>query len=239
MAAPGGDPSRDAAAILGLGAGGEPLVRGANLGDLRAPLVRMRERLDARFAQPLQLLAPLGEEVWTLSARRSRHSRSGEPIAGLAQAASILVIFSLRFGPRGTSTLTTSPRLWPTSALPIGDSLESLSSVGSASAEPTIWNFFESPDFWSLTWTRTPTETTSVLIVLLVDHGGAAHALLELGDPLLEQRLLVLGVVVLGVLHDVAELASVLDPLGDLAALHGGHVLQLLVELLQTLLGDQ
>ena len=150
-----------------------------------------------------------------------------------------MVILSLRFGPRGTSTVTTSPRLWPTSALPIGDSFESLSSVGSASAEPTIWNFFESPDFWSLTWTRTPTETDVGVDVLLVDDGRAAHPLLELGDPLLEQGLLVLGVVVLGVLHDVAELARLLDPLGDLAALDGGHVLELLAELLQPLLGDQ
>ena len=75
--------------------------------------------------------------------------------------------------------------------------------------------------------------------MLLVDDGCPADALLEMGDPLLEQRLLVLGVVVLGVLHDVAELASVLDPLGDLATLHGRHVLELLAELLQTLLGDE
>ena len=87
------------------------------------------------------------------------------------------------------------------SALPIGDSLESLLSAGLASAEPTIWNFFESPDFWSLTWTTTPTPTVSVSTLLLVDDGRAAQPLLELGDALLEQRLLVLGVVVLGVLR--------------------------------------
>ena len=75
--------------------------------------------------------------------------------------------------------------------------------------------------------------------MLLVDHRGAAQPLLELGDPLLEHRLLVLGVVVLGVLRDVAELARLLDPLGDLAALVGGQVLELLAELLETLLGDQ
>ena len=132
---------------------------------------------------------------------------------------SILVILSFFLGPRGTSTVTTSLRLWPISALPIGDSLESLCSGGSASAEPTIWNFCESPDFWSLTWTTEPNATSSVSSCLLVDHGRAAQPLLELGDPLLEQRLLVLGVVVLGVLRDVAELARLLDPLGDLAAL--------------------
>ena len=39
--------------------------------------------------------------------------------------------------------------------------------------------------------------------VLLADHLGVAELLLELRDPMLEQRLLVLGVVVLGVLGDV------------------------------------
>ena len=60
--------------------------------------------------------------------------------------------------------VTTSPRLWPISALPIGDSLESFCSAGSASVGPTIWNLRDSPDFWSLTWTRTPTPTVSVSI---------------------------------------------------------------------------
>ena len=63
--------------------------------------------------------------------------------------------------------------------------------------------------------------------LLLVDDRRAAQPLLELGDPLLEQGLLVLGVVVLGVLRDVAELARLLDPLGDLATLDGGQVLEL------------
>src|SRR5688572_8428124 len=63
MAAAGGDPSRDPESVLGLGAGGQALMRGPDLGDLRAPLVRVREGLYARLAQPLQLLAPLGEEV--------------------------------------------------------------------------------------------------------------------------------------------------------------------------------
>jgi hypothetical protein len=63
MATPGGDPSRDPAPVLGLGAGGEPLVRSSNLGDLRASLERVRKRLDARLAQPLQLLPPLSEKL--------------------------------------------------------------------------------------------------------------------------------------------------------------------------------
>ena len=40
--------------------------------------------------------------------------------------------------------------------------------------------------------------------------------LLELGDPALDEGLLVLGVLVLGVLGQVAVLLGVVDPLGDL-----------------------
>jgi hypothetical protein len=54
----------------------------------------------------------------------------------------------------------------------------------------------------------------------------------------LEHRLLVLGVVVLGVLGDVAELAGDPDPLRDLAALLGLQVLDLLLELLVPLCGE-
>ena len=49
---------------------------------------------------------------------------------------------------------------------------------------------------------------------------------------MLEHRLLVLRVVVLGVLGDVAELAGDPDPLGDLAALVAAQKVDLLLELL-------
>ena len=62
-----------------------------------------------------------------------------------------MVILSLRAGPRGTWTETTSLRLRPMSARPTGDSLESLLSAGLASAEPTIVNFCDLPVFSSLT----------------------------------------------------------------------------------------
>ena len=52
---------------------------------------------------------------------------------------------------------------------------------------------------------------------------------------MLEHRLLVLGVVVLGVLGDIAELAGNTDPFGDLAALLGLQMLDLLPELLVAL----
>src|SRR5690242_14022485 len=68
-----------------------------------------------------------------------------------------------------------------------------------------------------------------------VDHLRGAQALLELGDLLLEHHLLVLGVVVLGVLRDVAELAGLLDALGHLATLRGLQVVELALERLETL----
>ena len=71
--------------------------------------------------------------------------------------------------------------------------------------------------------------------LLLRDHARREQPLLELGDPVLEHRLLVLRVVVLGVLGDVAELAGNADPLGDLAALLGLEILDLLPELLVAL----
>src|SRR5262249_13164891 len=55
--------------------------------------------------------------------------------------------------------------------------------------------------------------------------------LLQRRDPVLQERLVVLRVVVLGVLGDVAELARDADPVGDLAPLLGPQVLELLCEL--------
>src|SRR5436190_9408051 len=71
--------------------------------------------------------------------------------------------------------------------------------------------------------------------VLLVDHLRVAETLLERRDPVLEQRLFVLRVVVLGVLGDIAELARDADSVGDLAPLLVGEVLDLLLELLVSL----
>ena len=129
-------------------------------------------------------------------------------------------------------------RLWPISARPTGDSLESLLSAGLASAEPTIVNFCDLPVFSSLTWTTEPTWTASVEMSLGVDDLRRAQALLELRDALLEHHLLVLGVVVLGVLRDVAELARLLDALGDLAPAGGLQMLELVLELLEPFRGE-
>ena len=62
--------------------------------------------------------------------------------------------------------------------------------------------------------------------------------LFELCDPRLEHRLLVLGVVVLRVLGDVAELAGDPDTIGDLAPLHSREALDLLLELLVAFLSE-
>ena len=75
--------------------------------------------------------------------------------------------------------------------------------------------------------------------VVDVDHARAEQALLELGDLVLEHRLLVLRVVVLGVLGDLAELAGDANAVGDLAALLGAQHLELLRELLVALGGEE
>ena len=55
---------------------------------------------------------------------------------------------------------------------------------------------------------------------------------------MLEQGLLVLGVVVLGVLADVAELARLTDALGHLFALDGREVGDLVLQLLEAFFGE-
>src|SRR5215210_7087564 len=75
--------------------------------------------------------------------------------------------------------------------------------------------------------------------VLVVDDGSPAQPVLKRRDPLLQHRLLVLRVVVLGVLRDVPELTRRLDAVRNLPALVVLQVLELLLELLETLRGDQ
>ena len=87
----------------------------------------------------------------------------------------------------------------------------------------------------SLRRTVAPTETVSFEISFFVITRADEQPLLELRDPVLEHRLLVLRVVVLGVLGDVAELARDADALRDLAPLLGLQVVDLLLELLVAL----
>src|SRR4029077_3851062 len=110
----------------------------------------VRVGLDAIGAETFELLPPRGEQLVGGHGPRTYRPTS------------ILVILSLRAGPRGTVTDTRSLRLWPISARPTGDSLESLLSFGLASAEPTIVNFCDLPVFSSFTDTTEPTCTASV-----------------------------------------------------------------------------
>ena len=55
--------------------------------------------------------------------------------------------------------------------------------------------------------------------VVLVDDRGVLDQRLERLDPALDERLLVLGVLVLGVLGQVAVFLGVVDPVGDLGSL--------------------
>src|SRR5919198_195388 len=71
--------------------------------------------------------------------------------------------------------------------------------------------------------------------VLLGDDARIAQAFLERGDAVLEQHLLVLRVVVLGVLRNVAELAGDPDALRHLAALCGRELLDFCLQLLVAL----
>src|SRR6266536_2506962 len=74
--------------------------------------------------------------------------------------------------------------------------------------------------------------------VLLVDHPRVAQPLLERGDAVLQQGLLVLRVVVLGVLGDIPEFTRHADAIRDLAALVVGEILDLLLQLLVAFWGE-
>jgi hypothetical protein len=81
--------------------------------------------------------APAGKAVASAQSAPPSNNKTSKTFCYLTPT-SIFVIFSFRAGPRGTATETISLRRCPSSARPTGDSLESLFSVGLASAEPTI-----------------------------------------------------------------------------------------------------
>ncbi len=121
----------------------------------------------------------------------------------------------------------------PISAVPIGDSLESLPLARSASVEPTIWNLRECARLLVLD-VDCGTEGNFALVCRgIFNHGRPAQALLELDDLGLELGLLVLGVVVLGVLGDIPEVTGLLDAISHLAAADRREVLDLFFKLLQ------
>ena len=73
--------------------------------------------------------------------------------------------------------------------------------------------------------------------VVLVDQDRVLDQGLERQDPALHERLLVLGVLVLGVLLEVAVLLGVVDPCRDLGAAHGDHLVELRAELVKAFSG--
>ena len=74
--------------------------------------------------------------------------------------------------------------------------------------------------------------------MVLVDEGGVLDQRLERLDAALDERLLVLGVLVLRVLGQVAVFLGVVDPVRDLGALDGRHLFELRAELLEAVLGQ-
>src|SRR5713101_1074855 len=96
-------------------------------------------------------------------------------------------MISILVAPPGVTIETSSPTCLPSSALPTGDSSEMRPLLGSASAEPTIVNASSPYSSWTFTV-----------------------------EPAFDEALLVLGVVVLGVLIDVAEFLRLADALGNL-----------------------
>ena len=101
--------------------------------------------------------------------------------------------------------------------------------------------WYSTVSFASTSRSRTtePTETTLVSTSSVSITRAFEQALLELGDLVLEHRLLVLRVVVLGVLGDVAELARDADAVGDLPTLVGSQQLELLRQVLVALGGEE
>ena len=115
----------------------------------------------------------------------------------------------------------------PTSALPTGESIDSLPSPGAASGadDERVVGLLARTSA-SSTSTRLPNPTTSVCVS--TSRTSACQQLLADAEDLrLQVRLVVLGVVVLGVLLEIAPLARGLDALGDLPPGDGLQLLEL------------
>ena len=159
---PGGQPPGHAGPHLGLLTWLKLGERRLHIGDRPHAGEGVRERLDA-------LVAQRGELAPALSDKFVAHTL----------ATSILVIFSSRALPFGSVTLTTSPRLFPSSALPTGDSFDSRFSPGFASVEPTIVYWSDLPEPSSLTLTTEPDAHDVVRQLRGVDHRRRAQLVLQ------------------------------------------------------------
>ena len=137
-------------------------------------------------------------------------------------------ILYLSEAPRGVVTSTVSPFLWPDDRLADRRLVRELvlGRVGLGRADDVVLDRLLGVDVAQAN-VRADRDDVGRDLPLL-DHARIAQLLLEPGDPVLEQHLVVLGVVVLGVLRDVAELAGNADALGDFAPPLGREVLDLL-----------
>ena len=212
------------------------------------PCARRRSSLARRRREQLGELGPCRlvahreaprAEVGVIRARIIAQAAPRRPAAAAQRPTSIFVIFSLRAGPRGTCTETISSRLWPISALPTGDSLESLllGRVGLGRADDRVLLRLAGLLVLDV-HDRADLHDVGRDLGGVDDRARRASFSSSVGDARLEHRLLVLGVVVLGVLGDVAELACLLDALGDLAAAVGAQDLELVLELLEAFRGE-
>ena len=126
--------------------------------------------------------------------------------------------------PTGTGTVTTSPTRLPMMAWPTGDSFESraLVGIGLGRAHQGV-----DADLAGVLVAQGDRAADAHLVGVdlgVFDDPRAAKLLLQKADAMLEQGLFVLGVVVFGVLRDVAEIPSCTDALGYLLPLDGGEV---------------
>ena len=137
--------------------------------------------------------------------------------------------------PAGTLTTTFSPFFFPSRARPTGLSFEIRPSAGLASAEPTIVNASLPSGLSTATvepiWTWSVEWFSSMIVAFLI---SASSVWIRPFD----EGLLVLGVLVLGVLGQIAVFLGVVDPVGDLGSLHRDHLVELRAELLETLPGE-
>ncbi len=134
-------------------------------------------------------------------------------------------------GPAGAWTVKRSPFLRPISAEPTGDSLLMRPSRGAASAEPTMVKVSSPSPPLMTTFEPMPT----LVAVGLLDHLRVAELQLERGDAALQEGLLLLGVLVLGVLGQVAVELRLVDARGDARTVDGDELVELGLELREAL----
>ncbi len=222
LAAPGVQAPRDPVLHLGVRARLEVRVGRADLRDRGHARVGVRERVDPVRAQPLELGPPDGEEVVGHDGLEAESDLGDLRLARRAVRQRDRDLIALALAHQRTPDRRDVRELLRGLGLGGADDREGLRLAGVV--ELDAHGVADLDDL--------------VVDLVPADHGGRAELLLEGEDARLEHRLLVLGVVVLGVLGDVPELTGLLDALGDLSAANGGELLELVLELLETFGGE-